>query len=115
MAEGADGNGGATAQLGGISLTNELIFGQSKSGSSDFTQFKQLEVTESDKNQLYLVCRHCNCRIMGPGYGTLVKKEVTFNLVNGLVTSSFNLEELIYKGRLDFPINRHSFPVDEPF
>ena len=78
MAEGADENGGATAQLGGISLTNELIFGQSKSGSSDFLQFKQLEATGSAKNQLYLVCQRCNCRIMAPGYGTLVKKEVSF-------------------------------------
>ena len=86
MAECAAGNGGATAQLGGISLTNELIFGQSKSGSSDFTQFKQLEVMESDKNRLHLVCRHCNCRIMAPGYGILVKKEVR---LNSLVIISF--------------------------
>lgn len=75
MAE-AGRNGGAAAQTGGITLTNELIFGQSKSASSKFLQFKDLEGAGSDKNRLHLICLHCNCKIMAPGYATLVKKEV---------------------------------------
>ena len=79
MAEGdgsaADG-GSSQQQIGGIKLTNDIIFGQSKSGSSNFVQFKDLEEVGSEKNKLYLVCLHCNCKIMGPGYATLVKKEV---------------------------------------
>ena len=75
MAEG-DETSGASAQTRGIALTNELIFGQSKSGSSSFLQFKDLEEAESGKNALYLVCLHCNCKIMAPGFATLVKKEV---------------------------------------
>ena len=81
MAEGdstcsaADG-ASSQQQIGGIKLTNDIIFGQSKSGSSNFVQFKDLDDAESEKNKLYLVCLHCNCRIMAPGYATLVKKEV---------------------------------------
>ena len=75
MAERQD-TGGASGQVGGITLTNDLIFGQSKSESSQFIQFKELEEPESNKNKLFLVCLHCNCKIMAPGFGTLVKKEV---------------------------------------
>ena len=76
MAEGDEASG-ASAPTGGITLTNELIFGQSKSESSTFLQFKDLEGAESEgKNAHHLVCLHCNCKIMSPGFGTLVKKEV---------------------------------------
>ncbi len=71
---GADGDG--SQQIGGIKLTNDIIFGQSKSESSKFVQFKDLEDVGSEKNKLYLVCLHCNCKIMAPGYATLVKKQV---------------------------------------
>lgn len=78
MAEGdsASASTGGTQQIGGIQLTNDIIFGQSKSESSNFVQFKDLEEVESGKNKLYLVCLHCNCKIMAPGYATLVKKQV---------------------------------------
>ena len=83
MAEGesasGDGACGATSeqQIGGIKLTNDIIFGQSKSGSSNFVRFKDLDDVGSEKNKLYLVCLHCNCKIMAPGYATLVSKEVS--------------------------------------
>lgn len=77
MAEGDSASAGSGAQqIGGIQLTNDIIFGQSKSESSNFVQFKDLEEVESGKNKLYLVCLHCNCKIMAPGYATLVKKQV---------------------------------------
>ena len=78
MAEGDSSSaGGAGAQqIEGIQLTNDIIFGQSKSESSNFVQFKDLEEVESGKNKFYLVCLHCNCKIMAPGYATLVKKQV---------------------------------------
>ena len=77
MAESIEGESTASATPGGIALTNELIFGQSKSGSSNFIKFQELEGAGSDKNKLFLICLHCNCKIMAPGYATLVKKEVT--------------------------------------
>ena len=79
MAEGKDIPASSGA-AGGITLTNELIFGQSKSGSSNFLKFKELEGAGAEKNKLFLVCLHCNCKIMAPGFATLVKKEVCFNL-----------------------------------
>ena len=79
MAEGDNSSAanGASSQIGGIKLTNDIIFGQSKSGSSNFVRFKELEEVGSGKNKLYLVCLRCNCKIMAPGYATLVKKEVS--------------------------------------
>ena len=76
MAEGDSSSADGAQQLGGIQLTNDIIFGQSKSESSNFVQFKDLEEVESGKNKLYLICLHCNCKIMAPGYATLVKKQV---------------------------------------
>jgi hypothetical protein len=79
MAEGdssASACAGGSQQIGGIKLTNDIIFGQSKSDSSKFVQFKDLEDVGSEKNKLSLVCLHCNCKIMAPGYATLVKKQV---------------------------------------
>ena len=67
---------GTSNQIEGITLTNDIIFGQSKSGSSQFLRFNDLGEVGAEKNKLYLVCLHCNCKIMAPGYATLVHKEV---------------------------------------
>ena len=89
MAEAGESADGASSQIGGITLTNDIIFGQSKSGSSNFVQFKDLEDVGSEKNKLYLVCLHCNCKIMAPGYATLVAKEVLLCSNKDLIQSTF--------------------------
>ncbi len=32
---------------------------------------------QDDKNKLFLICDYCKCKVMRPGYGRLVEKEVT--------------------------------------
>ena len=56
----------------------ELVLGQSKSKSENFQEFGELdpETVGSDKNKVFIVCRSCKCKVLKPGYGTLVEKEV---------------------------------------
>lgn len=60
--------------LDGLSL--DMISGQSKSESEEFVQFAEVENPKEGKNRLLLVCKHCKCKVMGGGYGTLVENEV---------------------------------------
>ena len=79
MADGENAGDGACAQIGGFQLTNDIIFGQSKSESTNFVQFKNLEETELGKNRHFLVCLRCNCKILAPGYATLIEREVNLS------------------------------------
>ena len=56
-----------------------LVLGQSKSKSESFQEFGDLDpetVGAADKNGVFLVCRSCRCKVLKPGYGKLVDKEV---------------------------------------
>ena len=70
----AEGEGAGSIPISG--LTAELLMSQSKSGSEDLLDFGQLENASDGKNKLFLVCEHCKCKVMRPGYGTLVEKQV---------------------------------------
>ena len=48
---------------------------QSKSSSASFLEFRELEETGEAKNSVYLVCRSCRCKVLKPGYATLVERE----------------------------------------
>ena len=58
-------------------ITAGLISGQSKSMGEEFVQFSDLENPREGKNRMVLVCLHCRCKVIKPGYATLVDKEVT--------------------------------------
>lgn len=79
MAEGqeppGDSGGGGRGVDPGEAL-QELIARQSKSSSESFVEFSELEKPEEGKNQKFLICVHCQCKVMKPGYGKLVEKEV---------------------------------------
>ena len=55
-----------------------LVLGQSKSKSESFREFGELdaETVGAEKNAVFLVCRSCRCKVLKPGYGTLVEREV---------------------------------------
>lgn len=57
-------------------ITSGLMLGQSKSTGEEFLDFPDLENPREGKNKFVLVCQHCKCRVLRPGYGTLVDKEV---------------------------------------
>ena len=68
-----DGEKGA-----GPGIPAGLVLGQSKSKSENFVEFGDLdpETVGEEKNNVFLVCRSCRCKILKPGYGKLVEKEV---------------------------------------
>lgn len=79
MAEGQElpqdsGGEGIGAQQ--VEALQQLIARQSKSSSEAFIEFSELEKPEEGKNQMFLICVHCQCKVMKPGYGRLVDKEV---------------------------------------
>ena len=39
-------------------------------------EFGDVERPEEGKNKMFLVCDYCKCKVMRPGYGKLVEKEV---------------------------------------
>ena len=57
--------------------TAALLTGQSKSNADTFLEFKDIENPEEGKNRLFIICDHCKCKVMRPGYGTLTEKEVS--------------------------------------
>ena len=67
-------NGGETPSL---DLTGALQPHQSKSSSETFLEFRELEGAGEGKNRKCLVCRHCHCKVLKPGYGTLTEREVS--------------------------------------
>ena len=60
--------------IGGASAA--LLMEQSKSEATDFVEFREVQSPEEGKNKLCLICEHCKCQVMRPGYGKLVEKEV---------------------------------------
>lgn len=58
-------------------VTRGLVSGQSKSKGEEFLQFGELENPKEGKNKLVLVCQHCRCKVIKPGFATLVDKEVS--------------------------------------
>lgn len=63
----------------GINLLVGAMQGQSKSKSDSFREFDELdeETRGKEENTLYMVCRYCQCKIMRPGKGILVEREVS--------------------------------------
>lgn len=57
-------------------ITSGLMVGQSKSTGEQFLGFSELEQPGDGKNKMVLVCQQCKSRVLRPGYGTLVDKEV---------------------------------------
>jgi hypothetical protein len=55
-----------------------LKLGQSKSTGDVFVGFSDLESPQEGKNRMVLVCQHCKCRVIRPGYATLVDREVCY-------------------------------------
>ena len=88
MAEGGSGSppaepsSGAEAGSGGPNMeeiTAGLVAGQSKSKDCVFMKFSEIEEPSSEdgKNKLYLICQICKCKVLKPGFGTLVEREVS--------------------------------------
>ena len=74
--EGSAAEAGATGGPSMDEITAGLIAGQSKSTGEEFLKFSQLESPGEGKNKLVMVCLHCRCKVIRPGYATLVDKEV---------------------------------------
>ena len=94
----ADGSGGTTKPSGSegdgssIDPSSALSSRQSKSSSDMFLEFSELENMREDKNSKCLVCRHCKCKVLKPGYGTLLEREVRLLLnVHLLVLCALNM------------------------
>lgn len=62
-------------------LSSALSSRQSKSSSEIFLEFSELENSRGDKNSKCLVCRHCKCKVLKPGYGTLLEREVNISQI----------------------------------
>ena len=88
MAEGQEpaGDSGGGGSEAGQAL-QMLIAQQSKSLSESFVEFSELEKPEDGKNQKILICVHCRCKVMKPGYGRLVEKEVRMTVCVGILSA----------------------------
>lgn len=64
---GSDGDAGAA---------NGVAPRQSKSSSQSFLDFGELEGAGEGKNRACLVCKSCRCKVLKPGFATLVEREV---------------------------------------
>ena len=75
-------SGVASSGLSMEEITAGLVSGQSKSKESVFMKFTEVEEPScgEGKNKLHLVCQMCKCRVLRPGFGTLVEKEVRWVL-----------------------------------
>ncbi len=75
---------------GGVNMeeiTAGLVSGQSKSKDSVFMKFSELAEPSCDgegKNKLHLVCLMCKCRVLRPGFGSLVEREVRWSVTCSL-------------------------------
>ena len=82
MAE-CSGEPGTAGEAGsGATAGSGLVLGQSKSGSESFLEFGDLdsETLGAEKNVVFLVCRSCRCKVLKPGFGRLVEREVNTGL-----------------------------------
>ncbi len=79
MAEGTGGPSASGQIPAGLVISADKLMGQSKSSAEKFVDFKDLSEAQEDTNKLILVCFNCKCKVMSPGYGTLVEKEVGRN------------------------------------
>ena len=77
LSEGDSGTGaGAGGRYISLAQLQQALAGQSKSGAKVFVQFSDLENPEEGKNRAYIICAHCQCKVLKPGFGKLVEKEV---------------------------------------
>ena len=76
MAEG--GREGSTGEKAPATLavSSETLMGQSKSSAEELLEFRDLSDPKDGKNKLILVCFNCKCKIIRPGYCSLIEKEV---------------------------------------
>ena len=75
MAEGSD-NSKAPETNEATPNSDTASAHQSKSSSESFLEFSELEGMGEGKNAVFLVCRYCRCKVLRPGYGTLIEREV---------------------------------------
>lgn len=61
-------------------ITAGLMLGQSKATDDHFIGFSELDNPREGKNKMVLVCQLCKCKVIKPGYATLVDKEVAGQL-----------------------------------
>lgn len=73
--------------IGGASAA--FLMEQSKSEATDLVEFREVQSPEEGKNKLCLICEHCKCQVMRPGYGKLVEKEVGWMIWYSLDPQSF--------------------------
>ena len=77
MAEGGrEGSSGEKAP-DTLAVSPEALMGQSKSSAEELLEFRDLSAPKEGKNKLILVCFNCKCKIIGPGYCSLIEKEVS--------------------------------------
>ena len=81
MAEGDRAREGSTEEQAPPTLavsaeTLTGLMGQSKSSADELVEFKDLSEPKEGKNKLILVCFNCKCKIIRPGYCSLIEKEV---------------------------------------
>ncbi len=69
--DGGTGNGPSMDEI-----ASKLLLGQSKSKGDTFISFSALANPGDGPNRVVLVCQHCRCQVLKPGYATLVEKEV---------------------------------------
>ena len=60
-------------------LTADFLSSQSKSSADELIPFESLPEAREGKNKTDIVCGLCKCKVMGPGVGSLVEKEVGFH------------------------------------
>ena len=81
MATMAEGGGsacptGSDGEASSAGVTEALPPRQSKAASQSFLDFGELEGAGEGKNRAYLVCKSCRCKVLKPGFATLVEREV---------------------------------------
>lgn len=76
MAENNSSMNGGDAAPSMDEITSGLNLGQSKAVGDHFIAFSGLEDPREGKNKMVMVCQHCKCKVIRPGYATLVDKEV---------------------------------------
>lgn len=87
MAEGTDQSSNTGKPPAALVISEEKLMGQSKSSADNFVQFKDLSEPQEGTNKLVMVCLYCMCKIIRPGYGSLVEKEVSRSLVKRNLSS----------------------------
>ena len=69
----------------GLGASPQVPLPQSKSLAESFLEFGQLEpgtaVGGEGKNSMCLICRTCRCKVLKPGFGTLMEREVIWCVI----------------------------------